>query len=118
MRLLHQRLVHDGSRLPRRKEEAHRSRDQTGARGAEMPLRHARQHSQGGQARRDDDGLREADMTKMEQPNVLSRRAVLMGAGALVISVGAPVGIELLAGLNQAFAQGTKPPLTPDQLSS
>src|SRR3954452_9741464 len=57
-------------------------------------------------------------MTKMEKPTMLSRRAVLMGAGALVVSVGAPVGIELLAGMQQAFAQGTKPPLTPDQLSS
>ena len=33
-------------------------------------------------------------MTKMDKPTNLSRRAVLMGAGALVISVGAPVGIE------------------------
>ena len=57
-------------------------------------------------------------MTRMEKPTMLSRRAVLMGAGALVISVGAPVGVELLAGMRQAFAQGTKPPLTPDQLSS
>jgi nicotinate dehydrogenase subunit B len=48
----------------------------------------------------------------------LSRRAVLMGAGALVVSVGAPVGIELLTSMDQAFAQGAKPPLTPDQLSS
>src|SRR5215211_4312379 len=57
-------------------------------------------------------------MTKMDNPTTLSRRAVLMGAGALVISVGAPVGFEMLAGMRQAFAQGTKPPLTPDQLSS
>src|SRR4051794_21477771 len=57
-------------------------------------------------------------MTKMEKPTMLSRRAVLMGAGALVVSVGAPVGIELLTSMDQAFAQGTKPPLTPDQLSS
>ena len=57
-------------------------------------------------------------MTQMEKPATLSRRAVLMGTGALVVSVGAPVGLEMLTGLNQAFAQGTKPPLTPDQLSS
>ena len=31
----------------------------------------------------DDDGLRESIMTKMEKPTTLSRRAVLMGAGAL-----------------------------------
>jgi CO/xanthine dehydrogenase Mo-binding subunit len=57
-------------------------------------------------------------MTKMEKPTTLSRRAVLMGAGALVISVGAPIGIETVLGINEAFAQGAKPPLTPDQLSS
>ena len=57
-------------------------------------------------------------MTKMDNPTTLSRRAVLMGAGALVISVGAPVGLEMLTGMQQAFAQGAKPPLTPEQLSS
>ena len=57
-------------------------------------------------------------MTKMEKPTTLSRRAVLMGAGALVISVGAPVGVEMLASIDEARAQGGKPPLTPDQLSS
>jgi nicotinate dehydrogenase subunit B len=57
-------------------------------------------------------------MIKIENPSTLSRRAVLMGAGALVVSIGAPVGIEMLAGMRQAFAQGTKPPLTPEQLSS
>jgi CO/xanthine dehydrogenase Mo-binding subunit len=41
-----------------------------------------------------------------------------MGAGALVVSVGAPIGIETVLGINEAFAQGAKPPLTPDQLSS
>ena len=57
-------------------------------------------------------------MTKHDNPTTLSRRAVLMGAGALVVSVGAPVGIELLGSIDQAHAQGAKPPLTPDQLSS
>jgi CO/xanthine dehydrogenase Mo-binding subunit len=57
-------------------------------------------------------------MTKMEKPTMLSRRAVLMGAGALVVSVGAPIGFETLLGINDARAQGAKPPLTPDQLSS
>jgi CO/xanthine dehydrogenase Mo-binding subunit len=57
-------------------------------------------------------------MTKMDNPSTLSRRAVLMGAGALVISIGAPVGFELLGSIEQAHAQGAKPPLTPDQLSS
>ena len=57
-------------------------------------------------------------MTKMEKPTALSRRAVLMGAGALVVSVGAPLGLDTLLGINDARAQGAKPPLTPDQLSS
>ncbi len=57
-------------------------------------------------------------MTKMEKPSTLSRRAVLMGAGALVVSVGAPIGIETVLSIREAHAQGVKPPLTPDQLSS
>jgi nicotinate dehydrogenase subunit B len=57
-------------------------------------------------------------MTKMEKPATLSRRAVLMGGGALVVSVGAPVGFDMLLGIDRALAQGAKPPLTPDQLSS
>src|SRR6185312_13152095 len=32
--------------------------------------------------------------------------------------IGAPVGIELLTSIDAAYAQGAKPPLTPDQLSS
>jgi CO/xanthine dehydrogenase Mo-binding subunit len=54
----------------------------------------------------------------MEKPTNLTRRAVLMGGGALVVSVGAPLGLETLLGMSAAYAQGTKPPLTPDQLSS
>jgi CO/xanthine dehydrogenase Mo-binding subunit len=57
-------------------------------------------------------------MTKMEKPMTISRRAILMGAGALVVSVGAPLGLDTLLGINTALAQGSKPPLTPDQLSS
>lgn len=57
-------------------------------------------------------------MTKMEKPNTLSRRAVLLGTGALVISVGAPITLETVLSIQSAFAQNAKPPLTPDQLSS
>lgn len=57
-------------------------------------------------------------MTKHDNPANLSRRAVLMGTGALVVSVGAPLSVETLIGINTAYAQGAKPPLTPDQLSS
>src|SRR5262245_27613507 len=57
-------------------------------------------------------------MTKME--NNISRRSLLKTAGALVVSIGAPIGLETVLGIDAAFAQatGTKPPLTPDQLSS
>lgn len=57
-------------------------------------------------------------MTKMDNPTTLSRRAVLMGAGALVISIGAPLGFDMLLSIDEAHAQGAKPPLTPEQLSS
>src|SRR5258705_10041274 len=57
-------------------------------------------------------------MAKME--NSISRRALLKVAGALVVSIGAPIGLDTVLGIGEAFAQasGSKPPLTPDQLSS
>ena len=57
-------------------------------------------------------------MTRFEKTTSLTRRSVLLGSGALVVSVGAGVTLETVLSINQAFAQGTKPPLTPDQLSS
>jgi nicotinate dehydrogenase subunit B len=57
-------------------------------------------------------------MTKMEKPSNFSRRAVLKGAGALVISVGAPIGFDTVLGMNAALAQGTRPPLVPNELAS
>jgi CO/xanthine dehydrogenase Mo-binding subunit len=57
-------------------------------------------------------------MTKFEKPTSLTRRSVLLGSGALVVSIGAGVTLETVLSIGQAFAQGTKPPLTPDQLSS
>ena len=57
-------------------------------------------------------------MTKFEKATTLSRRAVLIGGGALVVSVGAPIAAETVFGIGSAHAQGTKPPLTPEQLSS
>src|SRR3954469_7879198 len=63
-------------------------------------------------------------MTKMENPANFSRRALLKAGGALVVSVGAPIAFDTVLGINAAHAQGsnqasaTKPPLTPDQLSS
>src|SRR5436190_17907426 len=57
-------------------------------------------------------------MTKMEKSAHFSRRSLLKAAGALVVSVGMPIGLDAVLGINEAYAQGAKPPLTPDQLSS
>jgi len=57
-------------------------------------------------------------MTKLEKTSSFSRRSVLLGGGALVVSVGAPMTLEMLASVQSAHAQGARPPLTPDQLSS
>src|SRR4051794_10941259 len=118
MRLLYQRLDHDRRDLPRREEETVGGPDQAGARRSQMPMWHACQHPEGGQARRHDDGLREAAMTKFEKPASFSRRSLLKSTGALVVSVGAPLGLDALLAIDKARAQGGKPPLMPDQLSS
>jgi nicotinate dehydrogenase subunit B len=57
-------------------------------------------------------------MTKMDRLSTFSRRAVLKGAGAVVVSVGMPIGLDTVLAINSAFAQGARPPLVPDQLSS
>ncbi len=57
-------------------------------------------------------------MTKFEKTSSFSRRSVLLGGGALVVSVGAAVSLDTMMSIQQAYAQGAKPPLTPDQLSS
>jgi nicotinate dehydrogenase subunit B len=58
-------------------------------------------------------------MTRFEKTSSLTRRSVLLGGGgALVVSIGAGVSLETVLAVNQAHAQGAKPPLTPDQLSS
>jgi len=57
-------------------------------------------------------------MTKMDKPAAFSRRSLLKAGGALVVSIGMPVGLETVLAVNSAYAQGTRPPLTPDQLSS
>ena len=57
-------------------------------------------------------------MTKFENATSLTRRSVLLGGGALVVSIGAGVTFDTVLTISQAHAQGTKPPLTPDQLSS
>jgi len=57
-------------------------------------------------------------MTKFEQTSAFTRRSVLLGGGALVVSVGSAVSLDTLLSMQTAFAQGAKPALTPDQLSS
>src|SRR5690349_19074691 len=59
-------------------------------------------------------------MTKMDNAThfSVSRRSMLKAGGALVVSVGTPIGLDTVLGVGEAFAQGTKPPLMPDQLSS
>src|SRR5215469_8263901 len=125
VRLLHQRLDHDGRCLPEREEEADRGGDQERARGPEMPLRHPHGHPARRQARRRNDGLREDAMTKFEKPAAFSRRAMLKSGGALVVSIGMPISLDTVLAVSEANAQGAgqfaaavKPPLTPDQLSS
>jgi CO/xanthine dehydrogenase Mo-binding subunit len=55
-------------------------------------------------------------MTKLERD--FSRRSLLKAGGALVVSVGMPISLDTVLGIDAALAQGAKPPLTPDQLSS
>jgi len=58
-------------------------------------------------------------MTRQENAtHFVSRRALLKAGGALVVSIGMPVALDTVLGIGGAFAQGAKPPLTPDQLSS
>src|SRR6267154_6728596 len=57
-------------------------------------------------------------MTKMHKPSAFSRRTLLKGAGALVVSVGTPLGLDMMLATRTAFAQGAKPPLMPTELAS
>jgi len=57
-------------------------------------------------------------MTKFEKTSSFTRRSVLLGGGALVVSIGAAISLETVLSISAAYAQGAKPPLTPDQLSS
>jgi nicotinate dehydrogenase subunit B len=57
-------------------------------------------------------------MTKMEKTTAFSRRAMLKAGGALVVSIGVPVGLDTVLSVNAACAQGAKPPLVPSELAS
>jgi nicotinate dehydrogenase subunit B len=83
-----------------------------------MPLRHPHEHHARDEARRHDDGLREKHMTKMEKSIAFSRRSVMKGSGALVVSLGMPMGMSTLLAINSALAQDARPPLSGEQLST
>jgi nicotinate dehydrogenase subunit B len=57
-------------------------------------------------------------MTRMDKPQSFSRRTLLQATGALVVSVGAPLTATSVRAAESGAATATKPPLTPDQLSS
>ncbi len=57
-------------------------------------------------------------MTRMDSFPSFSRRTLVKAAGALVVSFGAPVSLQSIARADDAAAATSKPPLTPDQLSS
>ena len=46
-------------------------------------------------------------MTRMENPTHFSRRSFLKAGGALVVSLGAPIGFDTLLAVNAAFAAWT-----------
>src|SRR5262249_60011867 len=74
--------------------------------------------SEGGQGAGGDEGKGEAARKKFKQTSASPRRSVLLGGGALVVSIGASLSLDTVLSLQSAYAEGAKPPLTPDQLSS
>src|SRR5262249_9706755 len=119
VRLLPQRLDHDRGRVPRADQKTERRADQGDAVRPQVPLRHAYGHLARGQARRRRDGLREAAVTKMHKHVCrVSPRSLRKAGGALVVSIGMPIAFDTVLRIGEAFAQGVRPPLTPEQLSS
>ena len=57
-------------------------------------------------------------MTTIAKLNRPSRRALMKSVGALVVSIGAPMPLNLARAAEEAGLVGAQPPLTPDQLSS
>src|SRR6201997_3898802 len=57
-------------------------------------------------------------MTKMEETSAFSRRALPKAGGPRVVSIGMPVGLDTVIGVNAAYAQGARPPLVPNELAS
>jgi nicotinate dehydrogenase subunit B len=57
-------------------------------------------------------------MTKLDNASTFSRRSILRAGGAFVVSVGMPVGLDTILGIDAALAQGVRPPLVPNELAS
>ena len=57
-------------------------------------------------------------MTRMEKVSTFSRRTLVQSGGTFVVSLGLPVGLDAVLAIDSAQAQGARPPLMPDQLSS
>src|SRR5215467_11351476 len=57
-------------------------------------------------------------MTRMDRLSTFSRRSLLKGSGALVVSIGMPVGLDTVLAVKAAAAEGGKPPLVPSELDS
>ena len=85
----------------------------------QMPLRHPHGHPARRQARRRDDGLREAAMTRHEKSASISPAALCSRPAARLSSRSAHRSRSMPShAADDATAVATKPPLTPDQLSS
>src|SRR6185295_14969248 len=111
VRLLHQRHDHGVGGFPRHQQEADRGADQAGAGEQSLPLRHACPHCQSRPAR-SRHRLREAPMNTHFKP---SRRHVIKGGGALVVSFSlAPQ----MAGEALAQAAAAAKPLAPTEVDS
>ncbi len=57
-------------------------------------------------------------MTIQTRSMPLSRRSLLIGGGAVVVSVGMPIGFNTVLAVESAYAQGARPPLLPSELAS
>src|SRR6478672_3716898 len=106
MRLLHQRHDHGVGGFARKEQKAQRSRHQECTREQSLSLWHTRTHRARGQTRFGS-GIREARMNIQ-----LSRRAALLGSGALVVS------FSLRGSIGSAKAQGMAKPVTLTEVDS
>jgi CO/xanthine dehydrogenase Mo-binding subunit len=62
--------------------------------------------------------MHQGEADTMKNASTVSRRAILKTGGALVVSVGTPIGLDTVLAIDAAQAQSIRPPLMPDELSS